>query len=128
MGWRRAPLATAYAALRQGKEAWHLAPGSGGVPDWLWAPAVSFFHGACLVCCFASSSRAGHKLQGLRLRSKALLPDCRLDNRELDLQPRRMLGSAGAVLDKGVRQGACHRPDLPVPNASTSSRGNGWCR
>lgn len=69
MGWRRAPLATAYAALRQGKDAWHLAQASGGVSDWLWAPAVSFFHGAC--CFVLSSSRAGHKLQGLRLRSKA---------------------------------------------------------
>lgn len=41
-----------------------------------------------------------------------LLLDCRLDHRDLVFSPDGMLGSAGAVLDKGGRQGVCHRPDF----------------
>jgi hypothetical protein len=66
MGWRRAPLAAAYAALRQRKEARR------GLGQF-WAPVVSFkVPCVCVLCVVAvvqSSSQASHKLQGLQLRS-----------------------------------------------------------
>lgn len=61
MGWRRAPPATAYAALRQGKEAWLQGPP--GSRTGLWASPCCFFH-SCFVCFVLLSSRASHKLQG----------------------------------------------------------------
>lgn len=134
MGWRRAPLAAAYAALRQRKEAWLKGPA--GSRTGSLVPLLFSFRVPCVLCVLFSSSQASHKLQGLQLRSKACFWTVGLaippstDGR-LDLQPRRMLGPAGASLDKGGREvgkGACHRPDSFVPNASTSRRGNGWCR
>lgn len=71
MGWRRAPLATAYAALRQGKEAWLKGPA--GSRTGSLAPCC-FFRGAlCALCVLSASSQASHKLQGLGLKLKACL-------------------------------------------------------
>lgn len=48
---------------------------------------------------------------------------------KIDLQPRRMLGSAGAVLDKGGRQGVGATDQTCLyPMRRLGTRGNGWCR
>lgn len=125
MGWRRAPLANAYAALRQGTEA--LLEGPAGSRTGSGAPVVVSFMVLCVLCVVAIVASKSHKLQGLQLVSvgreraagavgSSIPAVAARQQREtrLDLQPRRMLGSAGAVLNKGRCQGACHRPDFFV--------------
>lgn len=82
MGWRRAPLATAYAALRQRQSG--LAPGSGGVSDWFWAPPVVSFMVPLVLCVVVVATKT--QAPGAAAEVEGVL-GCRLDYRDLIFSP-----------------------------------------
>lgn len=153
MGWRRAPLATAYAALRQGKARLKGPPGSrtgSGNPP---SPVVVSFMvlALCALCrCYhrqqekSQAPGAAAWVDGVFLLPRLSARPCqrrRQTNKgetRLDPQPRRTdarpssSGGSGAE-QRTLPRWACHGPDFRLqctmyPMRRLAHGENGWCR